>query len=199
MADVPVQVIVAAYTDVNGASSALESLRQAKKEKLIDIEDAAVITQDKDGKVKIRETADMTGGRGATVGAITGGVIGILAGPVGWAALGGAAVGGLAARIHDGGFKDQALRDLGDALSPNSSVLVAVIDHKWVAEVEKRLAQEGAKTVRSALRDDIAEQIKAGHNVSYTMLDTGQMVIATREVQSSGGTPESGGTGTSAS
>src|SRR5258708_859139 len=85
MADIPVQVIVAAFNDLNGASQALKSLKEAKKERLIEIEDAAVLTKDADGKVKIKETADMRAGKGATIGAIAGRVVCLLAGPVGGA------------------------------------------------------------------------------------------------------------------
>ena len=177
MADVPVQVIVAAFNDLNGASQALTSLKEAKKERLIEIEDAAVLTKDADGKVKIKETADMRAGKGATIGAIAGGVVGLLAGPVGWAALGGGVIGGLAAKLHDGGFPDDRLRQLAEGLTPDSSALVAVIDHRWVADLERELARQGADVVTEGLRDDIAAQLKEGGGIVYTVVDTGDAVI----------------------
>jgi uncharacterized membrane protein len=178
MADVPVQVIVAAFNDLNGASQALKSLKEAKKERLIEIEDAAVLTKDADGKVKIKETADMRAGKGATIGAIAGGVVGLLAGPVGWAALGGGVIGGLAAKLHDGGFPDDRLRQLAEGLTPNSSALVAVIDHRWVADLERELARQGADVVTEGLRDDIAARLKEGGGIVYTVVDTGEAVVA---------------------
>src|SRR5260221_9478962 len=103
MADVPVQVIVAAFNDLNGASQALTSLKEAKKERLIEIEDAAVLTQDADGKVKIKETADMRAGKGGTIGPLGGGFVGLLAGPLGRGALGGGVGGGRSApELHAG-------------------------------------------------------------------------------------------------
>jgi uncharacterized membrane protein len=178
MADVPVQVIVAAFNDLNGASQALKSLKEAKKEHLIEIEDAAVLTKDADGKVKIKETADMGAGKGATIGAIAGGVVGLLAGPVGWAVLGGGVLGGLAAKLHDGGFPDDRLRQLAEGLTPNSSALVAVIDHRWVADLERELARQGADVVTEGLRDDIAAQLKEGGGIVYTVVDTGEAIVA---------------------
>jgi len=176
MADVSTQVIVASYDDPEGASRALQALNQAKKEKQVDFAEAAVVTSDADGSVKIKETSDMTGGKGAKVGAIVGGTIGILAGPIGWAALGGAAVGGLMAKVKDGGFKDDNLRSLGEALKPGSSALITVSEQNWVAEIEKRLSQGGAKTVKTALKDDIAAQFKSGQSPAYSMLESGQIV-----------------------
>jgi len=183
MADVPVQVIVAAFHDLNGATKALKELQEAKRDSLIGIEDAAVITKDADGKVKIKETADMRAGKGATIGAVAGGVVGLLAGPVGWAALGGGVLGGLAAKLHDGGFPDARLKQLGAGLTPNSSALVAVIEHRWVADVERQLAQQGADLATQALSDDIARQLKSGEDVVYTVVDTGDAVLAERSTQ----------------
>jgi uncharacterized membrane protein len=178
--NVPVQVIVAAFHDVDGASNALESLKEAKRDDLIGIQDAAVITKDANGKVKIKETADMRAGKGATIGAVTGGVLGLLAGPVGWAALGGGVVGGLAAKMRDGGFPDDRLRQLAEGLTPNSSALVAVIDHRWVGEVEQELARQQADTVTQALSDDIQKQLAAGGDVMYTVVGDGENVVAAR-------------------
>ena len=198
MADVPVQVIVAAFNDLNGASQALTSLKEAKKERLIEIEDAAVLTKDADGKVRIKETADMRAGKGATIGAIAGGVVGLLAGPVGWAALGGGVIGGLAAKLHDSGFPDDRLRQLAEGLTPDSSALVAVIDHRWVADLERELARQGADVVTEGLRDDIAARLKEGGGIVYTVVDTGEAIVAgpgpQEEAATSAGTTDAGAT-----
>jgi len=180
MADVPMQIIVAAFHTIDGASNALQSLQDAKREKLLDIEDAAVITKDANGKVKIKETADMKAGKGATIGAVTGGVLGLLAGPVGWAALGGAAIGGLAAKMHDAGFSDDRLKQVGAKLTPNSSALVAVIDQQWVAQVEQELMRQQADVVKQALSDDIQKQLAAGEDVKFTVVSGGDTVVAAR-------------------
>lgn len=181
MADVPMQVIVAAFKDIDGASNALKTLQDAKREKFITIEDAAVITKDANGKVKIKDTADMGAGKGATIGAIAGGVIGLLAGPVGWVALGGGVIGGLAAKLHDSGFPDDQLKQLSAGLTPNSSALVAVIDHAWVAEVERELASQQADLVTQTLSDDIHQQLTGGGEVVYTVVSDGEAVVAARE------------------
>jgi uncharacterized membrane protein len=180
MTDVPVEVIVAAFQDQNGASAALEQLKQAKKEGLIQIEDAAVLVKNADGKLSIKETADMGGGKGAVIGGVLGGVVGILAGPIGWAALGGAVIGGLAAKMRDGGFPDARLRQIGESLKPGSSAIIAVIDHTWVLEVERRMQQAGADTVTAAVSADIAKQLEAGKDVAYSAVGTAAGVEVSR-------------------
>jgi uncharacterized membrane protein len=93
------------------------------------------------------------------IGGVAGAAVGILAGPIGWATLGGAAVGGLAAKLRDGGFKDERLRQIGEGVRPGSSALVAVIEHIWLRDVEKMLVERGADLATEAVANDIAVQL----------------------------------------
>ncbi len=179
MSDIPVQVIVAAFQNVDGAGNALARLKQAQKEKYIEIEDAAVLTKDFSGKVKIKETQDMGAGKGAVIGAITGGVISLLAGPLGWMALGGGLLGGLAAKLADGGFSDAQLQELASSMTPGSSALVAVVEHRWVADIERELAAQNAKIVREELRAELAQSLRSGSDVVFTVTDTGDDILVT--------------------
>ena len=171
MSDVPVQLIVAAFQDEKAADAALKELKTLKRERLIGIQNAAVIRKDEKGKVRIRETADLGGGRGAALGGVAGAAIGLIAGPalVVPAAVG-ALVGGLTAKLKDSGFSDERLETLGEGLTPGSSAIVAVIEHKWVDQVQKELEQAGADLVTAQLQADIATQLEAGHEVAYTAL-----------------------------
>src|SRR5512139_3087467 len=180
MSDVPVQLIVAAFKDEQTAKEALKVLKQAQREKLIKIDNAAVLLKDEKGKLHIKETADMGGGKGAAIGGVAGGVIGLLAGPVGWAALGGAVIGGLAAKMKDGGFKDERLKKLGEGLGPGNSAIVAVVEHTWVREVEKQMAEAGADVVTEQISADIAAQLQAGGEVAMTAIATGDTLETAR-------------------
>ncbi len=81
----------------------------------------------------LKETADMRGGKGAVVGAVIGGVLGVMAGPGGVIAGGaaGAFIGGLTAKIHDAGIKDDTLRKIGEDLKTGSTAIVVVFDPHW--------------------------------------------------------------------
>jgi len=171
MRDVPIELVVAAFPDEKAAGEALEALREAKREKLIGILDAAVIRRDDEDKLHIKETGDPGGGKGAGVGAVLGGIIGLLGGPPG-VIVGGAAgalVGGLTARAVDSGFSDERLKEIGEALKPGTSAIVAVIEHRWVGEIEQQLAEYGADVLTEALKEDIAEQLEAGKDVAYSV------------------------------
>lgn len=181
MSQVPVQLIVAAFQDENAAKEALNQLKQAQKQKLIKIEDAAVLRKDEKGKLHIKETADMGGGKGATIGGVAGGAIGLLAGATLLAPVAiGALIGGLAAKLRDGGFPDERLKKVGEGLTPGSSAIVAVVEHRWVADVENAMAQAGADMVTEAISADISQQLAAGHEAAYTAIASEQGVAAAR-------------------
>jgi uncharacterized membrane protein len=182
MTDVPLQIIVAAFQEEDAADDALKALKEAKKEKLISIDNAAVIRKDEGGKLHIKETADMGGGKGAGVGALVGGAIGLLAGPLGVAAGSalGATVGGITAKLYDGGFKDERLEEIGGSLEPGTSAIIAVIEHRWVADLERELAEEGANVMTSALAADIAKQLQKGGEVSYTAVSGDEGIAGSR-------------------
>lgn len=181
MSQVPVELIVAAFQDENGADNALQALQAAKKDRLIAIQNAAVIRRDTNNKLHIRETADWSGGKGAAVGAIVGGAIGLIFPPSILAAGAiGAGVGALGAKLRDSGFQDDQLKEVGAALKPGTSAIVAVVEHTWVAEMEREMAEQGARTVRQAITADIAAQLAEGRNVAYTATSTGDAMNVTR-------------------
>ena len=161
MSQVPVELIVAAFQSEQGADNALKKLQAAKKEHLIAIQNAAVIRRDHNDKLHITETADWSGGKGAAVGAIVGGAIGLIFPPSLLAAGAiGAGIGALGAKLSDSGFRDDELKEIGAALKPGTSAIVAVVEHTWVADLERQLAAEGARTMRQAITADIAAQLR---------------------------------------
>ena len=171
MSDNPVQLVVAAFKDEVGAKEALQDLKQAQRERLIKIENAAVLRKDENGKLHIKETRDMGGGKGAALGGVGGAAIGLIAGPALLVpAAVGALVGGLAAKLRDSGFSNQRLETLGESLQPGTSAIVAVVEHTWVGQVEDALAEAEADVITAEIGADIAAQLEAGHEVAYSAL-----------------------------
>jgi len=180
MSDVPVQIVAAAFNSPDGAAKAVQNLKDARAAGLISIDNLAILTKDANGKLDVSEPTDWGGGKGAIVGGVAGAAVGLLAGPVGWAVGLGALVGGLAAKLRDSGFSDERLRRLGESLKPNTSAIVAVVEHRWVAEVEKQLAEESADTLTQEIGSDIATQLEAGRDVAYTALSSAGVLMASR-------------------
>jgi uncharacterized membrane protein len=183
MADAPVQLLIAAFQDEGGASAALQMLKEAKKEKLVAIKDAAVLRKDPQGKLHVNDVRDMTGTRGAAIGGVVGAGLGILTGGAALAIAGiGALAGGLAAKLRDSGFNDARLKKLGEGLTPGSSAIVAVIEHTWVADLQEEFQKAGAEVVTEAIAADIAKQLEAGRNTAYTAISSDEGIAASQIV-----------------
>ncbi len=190
MSDAPIQLIIAAFQDEKAARQALKVLKQAQKDKKIKIDNAAVLHKDEKGKLHIQETADMGGGKGATLGGVAGAAIGLIAGPALLVpAAVGALVGGLTARLRDSGFSDARLEALGGGLKPGSSAIVAVVEHTWVDEVKKTIAEAGADTLTASISEDISQQLEAGREVAYTALSS-QSKFAASHIAAGEGVPD---------
>lgn len=169
MSDTPVQLIVAAFNDPQQAGALMSDLKMGKRAGLVGIVDAAVVVKDENGKLKITDSKRRST-KGLITGGLLGGVVGLLAGPVGWAAVGGGAIGALVGKLQGMPLKEE-MKDIGSALTPNSSAIVAVIEHKWVSILEEAMVAEGAHLVRETLKADIAAQLASEGSVVYTAVD----------------------------
>lgn len=171
MSEVPVQLVVAAFQDEKSADAALKELKQAQRQKLIKIDDAAVLRKDEKGKLHVKETGDWGGGKGAVVGGVIGGALGIILGPGAiLAGAVGAAIGGLSAKLRDSGFNDERLKTLGAGLEPGTSAIVAVVEHKWVKQVQDEIDEYATDVYTEAISADIAEQLQAGKEVQISAI-----------------------------
>lgn len=139
-----IDILVLAYHHEAGAQTALQVMRRLQARGGITLINAAVLVRDDKGGATIRETQDAGPGRGALFGAVVGGLIGLIGGPGGVIAgvAAGAAAGGTAARQIDMGFDDDQLQRLQQHLSPGSSALIALVEHRmgdsfsgWIREI----------------------------------------------------------------
>jgi uncharacterized membrane protein len=119
------ELVAVSYPDVYRAGEVCAALQRLQKEFLIDMEDAAYVTRERDGKIKLHQTQPVVGvaaGIGASRGTIWGALIGLLfmqplLGMAAGAALG-AASGTIAGRMADIGIPDQFMKDLPENCSP---------------------------------------------------------------------------------
>ena len=102
---------------------------------------SAVLYVRPDGRAKFVESKDWGAGRGALLG----GAIGIIGGPLGILAGGG--IGALVSKLRDSGFKNDQLEQLGKSLQPNSSALVVEISSDAIDKAKELLRPLGAKEV----------------------------------------------------
>jgi uncharacterized membrane protein len=157
----PVSIVAAYYETPSGASEALNVLRDLHKRHAIEIVDAAVMTRrEGSDSLQITETAELSEKKLAVVGAVAGGVLGIIF-PPSILALGavGAAAGAALAHFTDQGFDNNLLKEIGENLPrPAGAALVAVIEEKWLAELSDTLAGY-ADLERFAMKPEFAARL----------------------------------------
>lgn len=160
--------------DPERALAVLKEIEQKAKEANARLEDAVVIYRTADKKVKIKQTKEVTVGKGARRGAFWGLLVGLLlGGPIG-GLLGGMGVGAIFGRNVDKGVDDKFINDLGNALKPNSSAILLLIGEEdydrailylktFDAEIhESELSHETEKAVEKAVKKEaVAEAAKA--------------------------------------
>jgi uncharacterized membrane protein len=118
MADANRKVLAASFSTTDGGSRAAGAIGGSMPDK---VGNTAVLHVRSDGKAKFVESKDWGAGRGALLG----GAIGIIGGPLGILAGGG--IGALASKLRDSGFKNDDLETLGRSLGPGNSAVVVEI------------------------------------------------------------------------
>jgi uncharacterized membrane protein len=132
------KLLAATFPTPDGGSRAAGAIGGALREK---IGNSAVLFVKPDGKAKFVESKDWGAGRGALLG----GAIGIIGGPLG--IIAGGSIGALAAKLRDSGFKNDQLEQLGKSLGPNSSAAVVEIASDAVDTAKQLLEPLGANEV----------------------------------------------------
>jgi uncharacterized membrane protein len=144
------QVVVARFPGEDDASEALKTI----KAKDLKSGSAAVLSKDEEGKIRIKETNDWGAGKGAAAGAVAGAILPV----VGW--VGGAIIGGAAAKLHDGGFPDDKLKAMAHSLESNSSMFLMLTDPNLVSVVEGSLSELGGQVeINQTLSEDLSTTI----------------------------------------
>ena len=124
-----------------------------------DIDAQAVVEQTAKGKVKIHEPGK--GGVGAAAGFVGGGLLGLLGGPIGvlaWA-VGGAVVGGTAGHYLGRPISKGDLKEIGDALSPDSSAFLLLLEDTYSESVVNDMSGYNANVVTLTVGSELSGQI----------------------------------------
>jgi uncharacterized membrane protein len=132
-------------------------LAEGVKGKVIEIDDAVVLTRDNDGKVKLHQAVS-TAGAGAAGGALWGGLIGLifLAPLVGMAV--GAAAGAAGGAMADYGVDDAFMKELGEKLTPGSAALIVLVRSMTPDKVLPHIQEQG-HVIQSSLSNEAEEQL----------------------------------------
>lgn len=161
MSEDTLKVVIAIYHEEAEAREALDSLMDATKAGMLDIEDAALIWKDETAKIHVKDVANISIGSGAAIGGLIGGILGLIAGPAGVVILGGtgALLGG-STTAGDEGISDERLLEIGASLETGTSAVVAVVIPAWQVEVESLLSKTSSQVILHDLSDELLDSLE---------------------------------------
>ena len=162
------ELVAVSYPDVYRAGEVCAALQRLQKEFLIDMEDAAYVTREQDGKIKLHQTQPVVGmatGIGASRGGRWGALIGLLfmqplLGMAAGAVLG-AASGAIAGRMADFGIPDQFMKDLAGKLQPGTSMLFVLFRKVTWEKVVPHISQYGGNVMHSSLTSEAEARLQS--------------------------------------
>ncbi|MCL4857848.1 MAG: DUF1269 domain-containing protein [Caldilineaceae bacterium] len=119
-------LIVITFDNEDEAGKVRESVRQLQRNDLITLDDSAVVVKDGNGKVQVQNEID----RGVRIGAIGGGLLGLMLGFIFFPLSGlimGALGGALVGRMTDLGVDPKFVKDVQEAMPPGSSAIFLIV------------------------------------------------------------------------
>lgn len=155
------ELMVATFSTTDGADGMMSALEGMAKSGAVHIEEAAVLRMAEDGSASVSQANLPSVKRAAGWGAVVGAVVGVLFPPslIG-ATLLGAGIGAAGGGIAKATAKDDELRALAAELEPGSSVFIAIVEDKWLTELQG--AMGGYKNMAAAALDaDAVANIRA--------------------------------------
>ena len=162
------ELVAVSYPDIYRAGEVCAALQRLQQEFLIDMEDAAYVTREEDGRIKLHQTQPVVGmatGLGASRGGMWGALIGLLfmqplLGMAAGAALG-AASGAIAGKSADYGIPDQFMKDLAGNLQPGTSMLFVLFRKVTWEKVLPRISQYGGTIMHSSLTPEAEARLQS--------------------------------------
>jgi len=161
------ELVVLGFDTVDKADTVLNRLVQLEKEYLVDLEDAVIAVRDASGKVRLKQSVNLTA-TGAASGGLSGALWGSLVGllflnPLAGLVLGGAfgaGSGALAGSMTDYGIDDDLIKKLADTIPVNSSALFLLLRKVQAEKVLAEFKGEHATILRTSLSPEQEEQLR---------------------------------------
>jgi len=145
-----------------GRETAKESVKEIKASGALDdqyVLAQIIVEQDEKGKVHVHETG--RGGLGAVVGGVAGSLLSLIGGPVGFLTwlVGGAVVGGVAGKYLGRPIKKGDLKEVGEAMVPDSSAFLLLVEDIYSEAVVDSLSGVSANMVTLTVGDELSGEL----------------------------------------
>ena len=160
-------LIVVGFKDEFKADEVMSELRRLQSEYLVDLEDAAIVVRNQEGKVKIKQTQELV-----AAGAVSGSYWGVLLSVLFFNpifALVGAAAGALSGALSDIGIDDNFMRDLGSTIEPGTSAIFVLVRKSTPDRVLADLSKFEGKVLRTSLSKEDEAKLQAALTKTATV------------------------------
>jgi uncharacterized membrane protein len=157
-------LMAAVYPDRDHAQTILDMLERMHRAVTITLTDAALVTKDDEGKIRVEETKDLTTRKGARRGALIAGTFGLIFPPsLIVSAFAGGAIGAVAARFHDSGIKNKEMHELADRLEPGKAAVIVLAAEDSVELVQDSLSEYEGTLVITAIDEETLDALDKEH------------------------------------
>ena len=160
-------LIVVGFKDEFKADEVMSELRRLQSEYLVDLEDAAIVVRNQEGKVKIKQAQELV-----AAGAVSGSYWGVLLSVLFFNpifALVGAAAGALSGALSDIGIDDNFMRDLGSTIEPGTSAIFVLVRKSTPDRVLADLSKFEGKVLRTSLSKEDEAKLQAALTKTATV------------------------------
>jgi len=156
--------VVAIFPDETKAYQGVRAFRELDTEGDLSLYGIAVVAKDQEGKLAVKQATN-EGPLGMAVGAVVGGLIGLLGGPIGVViGLGGGALLGSLRDLSNLGISGEFLDSVSLQLTPGRVAIVAEVSEDWVTPLDSRMAALDGTIIRrwrssvedEEVREDVA-------------------------------------------
>lgn len=154
-------LVVLAFQDQGGASRFSGELDRMQKMGILKLEDAATVTRDAEGKVKVKQAHSLVGA-GAFGGAFWGMLIGLLF-LMPWLGLAAGAISGaLAGKFSDIGIDDEFIKNVGSKIGPGMSAIFLMVAEATPDRVLDELrGRSDIEVISTSLSKEKEERLRA--------------------------------------
>jgi uncharacterized membrane protein len=153
-------LVVLKFDSVDGARQMRERLLSLQKQQLLQVDDAAVMSKDANGKPKLEQLHNLAGA-GALGGAFWGMLFGLLFFiPILGLAVG-AAAGALAGSMSDVGIDDKFIKQVGESITPGTAALFLLVSNVTVDKVLDQIKDIKFEVLQTNLSHEQEDQLRS--------------------------------------
>jgi uncharacterized membrane protein len=160
------ELVVIAFDNEIGATEMRDALIALQEQRLVTLDDAAVVVRRSDGKVKVKQAVSLVG-TGALGGAFWGMLIGLLFWMPWLGVAAGALSGALGDALSDYGLDDGFVREVGNTIQPGHSALFLLIREATPDKLMEALSQFNGRILQTSLSPESEAKLKESFGV-YT-------------------------------